>query len=128
MVRSRKLSMFLYYGFGCYPSTCATCQITHCTMNSLINHYQHLIYGSNQQYGLGTGSLYEGTFIDGSTGNVGKSDADHMYLDMQFSVYPFGYVRDYDLTKYCLQMNRSEHTRPGYCLVEVVGQKYSDFD
>lgn len=72
--------------------------------------------------------MHEGTSICVMSKYFGESDKDMMLVDPWLQLYPIGYNGDYDGTKCCIQMKTSEHTRPGYCLVEVVGKNQIDFD
>lgn len=128
--RSRQLSMGVYYGFGCNEDTCATVQFTMRAWHAICVQYTNLTYQYIKPYSQASGSLSEGTslfFITDPENGMLRSDTDVMDVDTQFQVYPKDYNGDYDFTKYCLQLKRSEYTRPGYCLVDVVGEKLIDF-
>ena len=122
--RSKELSLRVYYGFSCCADTCATVQMTKRTWYSLDNQFLKLAGISKRQDVLGTGSQFEGTsLLVTKFPEPSGSDTDSMHVDTQFHAYPIGYNGDYDFTKYCLQMKTNEHTRQGYCLVDVIGEK-----
>lgn len=124
------LSMFFYYLFETCKDTCFTSQITDRASLMLSSIFANLFIGS--ELVLGCGSSGEGTYLSSdfqdcsAKGNI--SDRDILFVQTEFQVYPMGFNGEYDLNKYCLQITQSKHTRPGYCLVEVVGQKEIDLE
>lgn len=128
------LSLLLYYGFECTADTNYTCQICLCLDMTLQAALKNTRYNCASTTLLATWSVHERTSLCYSFPGLGNedeslsSDLEFMDFPHEFLVYPFDFKESYDLNKYCLQMTRSHHTRPGYCLLKITGDKQVDLD
>lgn len=126
------LSLLLYYGFECKEDTNYTCQVCYRFENSLQQFMSDNLSNYYSKSFLHTGSANDGTPLTNSftdSGNkVLSSDHDSMEVSHECQVYPFGFSESYDVSKDCLQMARSPHTRPGFCLLQGIGDTHADID